>query len=116
MRVLDPRIHAAFKAVAVRNATDDFLWVDGYTSNGTDLEDVRETLIYKMYLGERGFEGCHRADLLDELVKMIPEGKVKFNKNLESVVDRGDGEQLLLKFRDGALETADAGIKTWHTI
>ncbi len=111
MRVLDPRIHAAFKKVAARNATDWFQWVNGYSHNSADGNDVHEELIYKMYLGERGFEGCHRADFLDELVKMMPEGKVEFNKNLESIVDRGDAEKLLLTFRDGSSEEADAGIE-----
>ena len=110
MKVLDPRIHAAFKRVAVQNATDWFLWVDGYNNKSADPSDVDEQLIYKMYLGERGFEGCHRADFLDELVKLMPEGKVEFNKNLDTIVDQGDGEKLTLKFRDGSTETADAVI------
>ncbi|KAL9639041.1 MAG: hypothetical protein Q9164_001176 [Protoblastenia rupestris] len=110
MKILDPRIHAAFKRVAAQNATDWFQWVDGYHHNSADPNDVDEEVIHKMYLGERGFEGCHRADFLDELVKMMPEGKVEFNKNLDSVVDRGDGEKLLLKFRDGSSEVADAVI------
>ncbi|KAK4697080.1 salicylate hydroxylase, partial [Lecanoromycetidae sp. Uapishka_2] len=110
MRVLDPRIHAAFKRVAAQNATDWFHWVDGCSGGGMDGDDVHEELIHKMYLGERGFEGCHRADFLDELVKMMPEGMVGFSKNLDSVVDRGDGEKLLLKFRDGSSEEADAVI------
>lgn len=109
MRVLDPRIHAAFKRVAVQNATDWFQWVNGYGHNTADAKEVLEELVYKMYLGKRGFEGCHRADFLDELVKMIPEGKVEFNRSLDSIVERGDGEKLQLRFRDGSSEKADAG-------
>ncbi|KAI4286650.1 MAG: hypothetical protein L6R35_004095 [Caloplaca aegaea] len=108
MKVLDPRIHGAFKRVASRNATDWFLWVDGYNHNTPDPNDIDEVLIHKMYLGERGFEGCHRADFLDELVKMMPEGKVEFNKYLHSITDRGDGQKLVLTFRDGSTETTDA--------
>ena len=114
MRVLDPRIHAGFKRVAARNANDWFRWVNGYSQGDTegDIDGVHEDLIYKMYLGERGFEGCHRADFLDELVKMIPEGKVEFNKNLQSIIERGDGEKLQLTFRDGSSDVADAGTET----
>ncbi len=110
MKVLDERIHTAFKKVAAQNATDWFLWVDGYNHDSADPNDVDEKLIYKMYLGERGFEGCHRADFLDELVKLMPEGTVKFNQSLDSIVDKDDGEKLLLKFRNGSSETADAVI------
>lgn len=113
MRVLDPRIHAAFKRVAAQNANDWFRWVNGYSQNGAEdgVDGIHEDLIYKMYLGERGFEGCHRADFLDELVKMMPEGGVEFSKNLHSIDDRGDGEKLRLNFRDGSSEEADAGIE-----
>jgi len=108
MKVLDPRIHGAFKRVASRNATDWFQWVDGYNHNTSDPNDVDEALIHKMYLGERGFEGCHRADFLEELVKMMPEAKVEFNKYLHSITDRDDGQKLVLNFRDGSTETTDA--------
>jgi salicylate hydroxylase len=117
MKVLDPEIHAAFKRVTVQNGTDWFMWMDGMTEG----EEVG--LIHKMYLGERGFEGCHRAQFLDELVKRIPEGVVKFKKNLESLEERSEHGDVVLKFADGSVERADAGeryppfpINTiWHT-
>lgn len=111
MRVLDPRIQAAFKRVAAQNANDWFRWVNGYSQNSVDGNDAHDELIYKMYLGKRGFEGCHRADFLDELVKMMPEGKLEFEKNLDSIIDRGDSEKLLITFRDGSSAEADAGIE-----
>ena len=110
MKILDPRIHAAFKKVAAQNATDWYQWVDGYDEHGAEPNDVDEKLIYKMYLGERGFEGCHRADFLDELVKVLPDGAVQFNRNLASIVDKGDDQKLQLIFSNGSFETADAVI------
>ena len=112
MRVLDPRIHAAFKKVAAQNANDWFRWVNGYSQNSIDgSDDAHDELIYRMHLGKRGFEGCHRADFLDELVKMMPEGKLEFKKNLHSITDRGENEKLLIRFHDGSSAEADAGIE-----
>lgn len=111
MKVVDPRIYAAFKKVSVQNASDWFTWVDSYTcdnrtkSNG----DTQSELIYKMYLGERGFEGCHRANFLDELVRFLPEGVVEFQKTLHTIFEGGDDEKLLLKFKDRTTAEADLG-------
>jgi salicylate hydroxylase len=109
MMELDPRIHAAFKSVAVQNTTDWFQWMDGFSQTEDKPDEMKTELLFKMYLGERGFEGCHRAQLLDELVKLMADGHVKFNKYLETIDDGCDGEKLRLKFYDGTTEEADAG-------
>ena len=111
MKALDPRIHAAFRSVATPNSEDWFQWVDGYNYNRSDPNDINEDLIFKLYLGKRGFEGCRRSDFLEELVKLIPDENVKYQKNLDSMTDRGDGKKILLGFHDGTTEEADIGKK-----
>lgn len=106
MKALDARIHAAFKRVTVRNGTDWFMWMDGCRPPS---EDGRELMVHKMYLGERGFEGCARAEFLDELVKLMPADTVQFDRNLETVVERGEAEALELRFTDGSAAAADVG-------
>ena len=109
MKVLHPPIHDAFKRVAVQNSNDWFTWVDSYGHDEKNPDDNRRELIHKMYLGERGFEGCHRADFLDELVKMLPEGTVEFQKNLHTIDESGNGGGVVLTFHDGTTAEADAG-------
>jgi salicylate hydroxylase len=109
MKIIDPRIHAAFKKVATPNMSDWFYWVDGHSEKGDDARLTEDEYIFKLYLGERGFEGCHRADFLDELVKSIPADRIGFQKRLSQIVDRGDGEKLLLEFHDGTEAQADLG-------
>ena len=106
MKVVDPRIHAAFKKVATPNASDWFQYVDGQH----DGDDIR--LLFQVYLGERGFEGCARSEFLDELAKLLPDGAVEYKKNLDSVqvADQPDSEKLVLKFGDGTTATADVGM------
>lgn len=118
MLALDPRIYHAFKKVAAQNADDWYYWVDASDHTGEELKEngtlkengIKNDLIHKMDLGPRGFEGCHRADFLDEIVKMVPKKLVKFDKNLEDVVDKGGEGRLLLKFVDGTVEEADTGM------
>ena len=105
MKVLDPRIHAAFKQVTVQNGTDWFVWMDG----GSEHEGE---VIHKMYLGERGFEGCQRADFLDELVKGLPDGTVRFSKNLAQIMDEDAEDKIKLVFADGTSADADVGMST----
>jgi len=112
MKVLDPEIHQAFKRVTVQNGTDWFMWMDGeyYDEDAEDAEK-REKLIHKLYLGERGFEGCHRADFLDELVSLLPAGCVEFDRNLASIADDTQDDKVKLCFTDGSSVEADAGTR-----
>ncbi|KAK3320576.1 putative monooxygenase [Cercophora scortea] len=102
MLALDPRIHAAFRRIATPNTEDWFQYVDGYHDS---QRDDGEAPLFEMYLGTRGFEGCRRADLLDELAKMLPASCVSFNKELVQIVD--DDAKPVLKFADGTTAEAD---------
>jgi salicylate hydroxylase len=112
MLALDPRIYHAFKKVAAQNADDWYYWVDASDHTGEEVKEngTKNDLIHRMDLGPRGFEGCHRADFLDEIVKMVPKELVKFDKNLEDVIEKGGEGRLLLKFVDGTVEEVDAGM------
>lgn len=108
MVALDPRIHAAFKNVTVQNGTDWFNWMDGWRENPSQTGE--DSMIHRMYLGGRGFEGCHRAEFLDELVRMIPEGVVRFGKNLVTMSQNQNGlDGVRLGFADGTFVLADTG-------
>lgn len=109
MLALDPRIHQAFKSVASPNTSDWFQWVDGFSGVDGDKDTVDETLLFSMYLGERGFEGCHRAQFLKSLVDRLPEGCVTYGAQLDTVVDRSDDERILLTFKDGTTAETDLG-------
>ncbi|KAL6803074.1 hypothetical protein GGI42DRAFT_19936 [Trichoderma sp. SZMC 28013] len=53
---------------------------------------------------------AHRAKLVEGLLQLIPEGHIKLGKRIESIVDRGEHEKLLLQFADGTTAEADAVI------
>ncbi|KAI1115683.1 hypothetical protein F5Y14DRAFT_112102 [Nemania sp. NC0429] len=116
MNLIDPVIPAALRSsgsVATSNGgaedPDDYLrWIDGYERHRDDPRKQR--LFYKLSAGPRGFEGCRRDQFLESLVKCIPPDVVELRKRLETIEDRGEGQKLLLTFRDGTTIEADAVI------
>lgn len=115
MNLIDPSIPAALRSsgsVATSNGgaedPDDYLrWIDGYERHRDDPRKQR--LFYKLSAGPRGFEGCRRDQFLESLVQCIPPDVVELRKRLETIEDRGEGQKLLLTFRDGTTTEADAG-------
>lgn len=107
MKLLNPAIHAAYRKVAVQNDEDYFYYMDGYNNIG-GIPEPEETIL-KLYLGERGFEGCRRSDFMDEMVHLIPESHVQLSKDLVSVTESEETELVHLVFKDGSTATADVG-------
>ena len=99
MELLDGRIRQAFKRIAMPNEEDYFQWVDGYET---------DNIIFRLFLGEQAFQGCRRSDFLEELMPLLPSGKVKFGKELRSVAESTDGG-MTLHFKDGTSADADVG-------
>jgi salicylate hydroxylase len=114
MGILDPRIVDALKRVATpngdpENPTDYLRFVDGYTKDSKDPNDTTEKVLFTLYTGYRGFAGAHRGHLMNEIVKLMPEGRVVFGKRLLSYQDGGEGAKVVLKFADETKAEADAG-------
>jgi salicylate hydroxylase len=118
MALLDPHIVDAVNAVATPNGEDmdkpnDYLrWHDGYHWDAAQPEATDDKLLFTLHSGYKGFQGCHRAHLLDELVKYVPPDVVEFRKRLTNYEDRGGQEKILLRFEDGSTAEADAGSST----
>ncbi|KAH8879221.1 FAD/NAD(P)-binding domain-containing protein [Thozetella sp. PMI_491] len=98
MTALDPALLAAYKRVANPNGEDYFQWVDG-CSNTNEL-------IYKLFVGKDGFQGCRRSDYLEEVSKLVGQGFVKFGKEVKTLDQQPSGKMRLV-FTDGSAEEAD---------
>ncbi|KAL3462081.1 hypothetical protein BJX64DRAFT_288624 [Aspergillus heterothallicus] len=120
LSLIDPRLDACVTCVGTMNGEDpdnpnhNMQFVDGYTHDpvlhtraGDDMEGKK---VYKLWAGERGFEGCHRAQFLEGVMQLFPDGIVKFGKRLERyhvpVKDTGC-EKIRLQFCDGSTAEAD---------
>ncbi|KAM0250875.1 hypothetical protein ACHAQJ_008453 [Trichoderma viride] len=57
------------------------------------------------------YHSAYRAQLLDDLLQLIPQKCIKVGKRLESIINKDDDEkQLLLQFSDGTTAEADTVI------
>ncbi|KAL2167890.1 hypothetical protein VTG60DRAFT_677 [Thermothelomyces hinnuleus] len=108
MELTNPDVLRAMKAVSTENPLAYYTYVDGYHALSDDLRDMREKELFRLPAGKSGFDGCHRAHFLEELVKFIPADVVEFRKRLDTYVVGKDDEPIKLKFEDGTSATADA--------
>ncbi|RAH48858.1 FAD/NAD(P)-binding domain-containing protein [Aspergillus brunneoviolaceus CBS 621.78] len=117
MMRLDPRLDECLRAVATENGEPDdpdynMRFVDGYHTYVDDDNDQPvgiEGKVYKLYAGPRGFEGCHRAQFLEEIMRLMPEGVVQFGKRLERYEYLESG-RIQLVFGDGSVREVDGVI------
>ncbi len=113
MDLIEPNVVAALRSVATSNGDpdnpNDYLqWVDGYSQS--TREDPRHAeVLFKLYAGKRGFEGCHRAHFVDALAKFMPEGLVRFGKRLDTVSEPREDGKVDIRFCDGTTARAHAG-------
>lgn len=111
MAQLSPAILEAMKAVSTKNESAYYTYVDGYRcgpGQTNDDADLSETQLYQLHAGTTGFDACHRAHFLDEMVKHVPKGMVMFGKRFETYTFDEELEEFTLQFEDGSIATADA--------
>jgi salicylate hydroxylase len=109
MRLIDPELYAGFMRIATNNGSEAGFdtWFDfiagmnvGGVSAGTYLGTIKV---------DSGNAQCMaaRADLLDEMVKLIPHGTAQFNKKVLNII-QDDPEKVVIEFADGSKSEADA--------
>ena len=103
MELLSPDILKAYKRAANPNGEDYFRWEDGFGDKG---------VLCKLYLGPDGFQGCRRADFLEQLVAVLGEENIRERVRLGREVvglEQTEGGEVKLGFKDGTEEVADVG-------
>ena len=111
MRLIDPELYAGFMRIGTNNGSEAAFdtWFDFFA--GMDVGGVSAGT----YLGTIKVDGgdaqcmAARADLLDEMVKLIPPGTAQFNKRVVDIV-QNDLEKVVIRFADGSESEADAVI------
>ncbi|KAI0111196.1 hypothetical protein GGR51DRAFT_69381 [Nemania sp. FL0031] len=102
LKVVDPRVYAVYKQVASTTGDEEdyFTWVDGRRTN---------EVVARLLIGVDAFQGGRRSDFLEAWSKLIPSGRAKFGKEVESIIQRGEGK-VVMRFRDQSVEEADVVI------
>lgn len=65
---------------------------------------------------ELDYWGCLLSHFLREMATYLPEGVAKFGKQMESYADDDSGEKVVLRFTDGSIAEADAGLLRFHKV
>ncbi|THY37602.1 hypothetical protein D6C98_10669 [Aureobasidium pullulans] len=84
-------------------------WVNGFIQHDQN-DPMYKPVLFKLFVGANGFEGCYRAHLLEALWKRLPSGSVIFSKKLQTIDDDPHNNKAILHFMDGSTAQADAVI------
>lgn len=111
IKLINPRMHEAFERRRTPNHTAEKknVWMDMLCGEDgpPGSEVVSGKHIAEVEMGQpRG--GIHRAHWVDELVKLLPEGRGRFGKRLKSLEEIEEGVRL--EFADGTVATHSAVI------
>ncbi|PYI00384.1 FAD/NAD(P)-binding domain-containing protein [Aspergillus sclerotiicarbonarius CBS 121057] len=116
MALMDERIADCVGVVATLNGEPEnpdysMRFVDGFRTFPVPQDEGYEDVsihgkVYKLYVGPRGFEGCHRAQFLEKIMKLMPEGIVQFKKRVEGF-EYLDSGRVRLDFADGEQTECD---------
>ncbi|KAL4882435.1 hypothetical protein BJY04DRAFT_227090 [Aspergillus karnatakaensis] len=129
LSLLDPRLEDCVTAIASLNGEDpkhpnnNMQFVNGYTHDPVlhqnPGEDLVHKKVYRLFAGERGFEGCHRAGFLEGVLRILPQGVLEGGRRVIGLHSReGDGNgkgngkgngngKVKILFEDGNTEEAD---------
>ncbi|THZ71498.1 putative salicylate hydroxylase [Aureobasidium pullulans] len=114
LRLVSPLASEALRSVQTPNGdtthpNDHLQWVDGFNQHDQN-DPMYEPVLFKLFVGANGFEGCHRAHLLEALWKRLPSGSVIFGKKLQTIDDDPHNNKAILHFMDGSTAQADADL------
>ncbi|TKX24585.1 6-methylsalicylic acid decarboxylase [Elsinoe australis] len=98
LRRISPATLDAFEKCVTYNGTPKYKKTYFTFRNGEDKSTHVGTPIIDLE-STTGAAGVHRAQLLDELIKFVPDEVSSFGKRLENITDNGD--HVLLHFKDG---------------
>ncbi|KAI1332133.1 FAD/NAD(P)-binding domain-containing protein [Xylariaceae sp. FL0255] len=115
MAQLSPDILEALMRVSNKNEhTQDNYW-DGFhrgnnnnNNNNDNAVSDGPKLLFSLPNAKMEWRGCLRSAFLDELSRVLPQGVVKFDKELVSYEDKGYyGGGVSLRFTDGSIAECD---------
>ncbi|KAK1963184.1 FAD/NAD(P)-binding domain-containing protein [Colletotrichum sublineola] len=103
MEICDAAVREAFDKVTGPLFQWNFL-------DGTGERDD-STIQFSIGDAAEGLRGCHRGQFLKELLGLVPEGTIRFNKQLKRIEEpHGAHGKLFMVFNDGSTAETDAVI------
>ena len=83
MKACSPDVYAAFEKVVTHNQwpSKKNIWFDFHDGWNKDSKIGEEKLLFSLE-NDYGANSVHRANFLDEMVKLVPEGVTHFRKHV----------------------------------
>ncbi|KAI0842740.1 putative salicylate hydroxylase [Hypoxylon sp. FL0890] len=110
MQRLNPQVLEALRRVGEENRHPNNRYWDGFNPTDKRAAESQDALLFQMSARELDYWGCLRSHFLREMATYLPEGVVRFGKQMESYVDDEGAEKVVLRFTDGSVAEADAVI------
>ena len=109
MNLIDPKIRQAYDKRATSNASKEkqAVWFDFHAGMDCGIGKAGEK-VATLNAGDVGNSSIHRAHFLEELVALVPEEYVTFEKRAVEVEELADGVRL--HFADGEKAEASAAV------
>lgn len=110
MQQLDPGILEVLSGIGQKtdSSASTGYWNAYHPHTKRDAEDESKSLLFKTVDNRLSFWGCVRSQFLLGMAALLPDGAVKFGKQLVSVDDDGANEKAVLHFADGSAAEAHA--------
>jgi salicylate hydroxylase len=110
MQRLDPRLLEVLEPVSQKQGRGMSRYWDGFHPRTKQEAEREETsLLFEVPEHDLAFWGCVRSQFLLGMVPLLPEGTIRFGKQLVGYADREGSEKVVLRFADGSTAESDVG-------
>ena len=109
MRRLHPQLVEALMSVGAANQQPTNRYWDGFSPPTKEEAQSEDYLLVELASYRLSYVTCLRNMFLRKLVTVLPEGAMRFGKQLEACEDALNSEKVRLRFSDGTVAEADAG-------
>jgi salicylate hydroxylase len=110
MQQLDPGILEVLSRISQKTdpSTSNSYWDAYHPRTRQDAEDESKALLFRTPNNNLLFWGCVRSQFLLGMAALLPDGAVRFGKQLVSYDDDDERAKVILHFDDGSTAEADA--------
>jgi len=110
MQRLDPGILEVLSSISQKTdaSTSNSYWDAYHPQTRQDAEDESKALLFRTPNNKLLFWGCVRSQLLLGMAALLPDGAVRFGKQLVSYDDGDECAKVILHFEDGSTAEAHA--------
>ena len=106
---LHPQLVEALMSVGAANQQPTNRYWDGFSPTTKEEAQSEDHLLVELAAYKLSYVTCLRNAFLRKLVTVLPEGVMRFGKQLEACEDALNSDKVRLYFSDGTVAEADAG-------